>query len=72
MTAVDIAEFDEADAVAAASAKAALAAQGRMIGPYDLMIAGQALARGWTLVTSNAREFARVDGLTVEDWRAPA
>jgi tRNA(fMet)-specific endonuclease VapC len=72
MTAVDIAEFGEADAVAAASAKAALAAQGRMIGPYDLMIAGQALARGWALVTSNAREFARVDGLTVEDWRAPA
>ncbi|HLI67079.1 MAG TPA: PIN domain-containing protein [Caulobacteraceae bacterium] len=72
MSVVEIAAFDESDAVAAATIKAALAAAGRMIGPYDLLIAGQALARGWTLVTSNAREFARVEGLAVEDWRAEA
>jgi tRNA(fMet)-specific endonuclease VapC len=72
MTSVEIADFNEDDAVSAAAIKAALAAQGRMIGPYDLMIAGQAMARGWTIVTSNAREFACVEGLAVEDWRLPA
>jgi tRNA(fMet)-specific endonuclease VapC len=69
---VEIADLNEDDAVAAASVKAKLAAQGQLIGPYDLLIAGQALARGWTLVTSHAREFTRMAGLTVEDWRAPA
>ena len=67
---VEIADLNEDDAVAAAAVKARLAAQGEPIGPYDLLIAGQALARGWTLVTSNAREFERVAGLTIEDWRA--
>jgi tRNA(fMet)-specific endonuclease VapC len=33
-----------------------------------VLIAGPAVARGLTLVTHNARELARVDGLTVEDW----
>ena len=69
---VEIADFNEDDAVVAASIKIDLAARGQPIGPYDLLIAGQAVSRGWTLVTSNAREFARVDGLAVEDWRAPA
>lgn len=72
MTAVEVADFNEDDAVSAAAIKAGLTAQGRMIGPYDLMIAGQAMSRGWTLVTSNAREFARVEGIIIEDWRAPA
>lgn len=39
------------------------------IGPYDLMLAAQALRLGATLVTNNTREFARVPGLTVEDWQ---
>ncbi len=38
------------------------------IGPYDTLIAGQAVARGLTLVTANTREFARVPGLVWEDW----
>ena len=38
------------------------------IGPYDLLIAGQARARGLTLVTANSREFLRVKGLGCEDW----
>ena len=33
------------------------------------MIAGTALAKGLILVTSNTREFCRVDGLQLEDWR---
>ncbi|MXW73934.1 MAG: type II toxin-antitoxin system VapC family toxin, partial [Chromatiales bacterium] len=40
----------------------------RPIGPYDLLIAGQARARNLVLVTANSREFQRVKGLECEDW----
>lgn len=42
----------------------------RPIGPYDVLIAGQATARSLTLITHNVSEFARVTGLDVEDWQA--
>jgi tRNA(fMet)-specific endonuclease VapC len=41
---------------------------GASIGPYDLMIAAQALRAGATLVTANVSEFARVTGLPWDDW----
>jgi len=40
------------------------------IGPNDLWIAAHALADGRVVVTGNVREFQRVEGLDVEDWRA--
>jgi tRNA(fMet)-specific endonuclease VapC len=49
-----------------------LATTGEMIGAHDLWLAAAALAHGLTLVTSNAREFARVPALEVEDWSVPA
>lgn len=58
----------ENDVMVAARVRAALKRRGQPIGPYDLLIAGQALARGWTLVTSNVSEFERIDGLNVENW----
>ena len=61
--------FTSADAAAAALARAALRRSGRPIGPYDVLLAGCALSRGLVLVTANTDEFARVDGLVVEDWR---
>ena len=66
----EIVAFDTEDARAAGALRAALAAAGTPIGPYDALIAGQALARGLTLITHNAREFERVEGLLVEDWEA--
>jgi tRNA(fMet)-specific endonuclease VapC len=60
--------LDRADAEMAGRLRAELAMRGAMIGAYDLLIAGQARVRGWTLVTANTREFERVDGLTLEDW----
>ena len=60
--------FDTEDARASGRVRAALAASGRPIGAYDVLIAGQALARELTLVTHNTREFGRVEGLRVEDW----
>ena len=60
--------FGEQDASAAAKIRASLERQKQPIGPYDTLIAGQAVARGLTLVTANVREFARVEGLRWEDW----
>lgn len=60
--------FSEEDARHAALVRAALLRAGRPIGPYDMLIAGQAVARGLVLVTHNVGEFGRVQGLRVEDW----
>ena len=60
--------FDEDDARAAGAVRAELEAVGQPIGAYDVLLAGQARRCGATLVTSNAKEFARVRGLKWEDW----
>jgi len=39
------------------------------IGPYDALLAGQALAIGATFVTHNINEFSRVPGLACENWQ---
>jgi tRNA(fMet)-specific endonuclease VapC len=49
--------------------RAALELSGLKIGALDTFIAAQALSLGATLVTSNVREFSRVSGLQIEDWR---
>jgi tRNA(fMet)-specific endonuclease VapC len=41
---------------------------GQPIGGNDLLIAAQAVALQCTIVTDNEREFARIDGLPVENW----
>ena len=41
---------------------------GRPIGGNDLLIAAQAVALGYTVITDNETEFARVDGLRRENW----
>jgi tRNA(fMet)-specific endonuclease VapC len=61
-------EFDRNDAFVAGEVRATLAVKGTPIGPYDALIAGQAKARGLTLVTNNMGEFQRVEGLSIDDW----
>jgi tRNA(fMet)-specific endonuclease VapC len=41
---------------------------GRPIGGNDLLLAAQAITLGYTLVTDNEREFARIEGLSRENW----
>jgi len=60
--------FDEQDAAHAGKLRAMLAAKGTPIGPYDLLIAGQALRHDAILATANLREFKRVPGLKCENW----
>lgn len=69
LDAVAVLPYEAADARATAALRAALQRKGRPIGPYDALIAGCALARGLVLVTSNEREFSRVSGLRIENWR---
>jgi tRNA(fMet)-specific endonuclease VapC len=67
---IEVLDFDPAAAAAYGTLRARLERAGRVIGPYDLMIAAHAISRNMTLVTNNRREFDRVDGLLVEDWSA--
>ena len=61
-------DLDLEDARTSGEIRAALASQGTPIGPYDVLIAGQARARNLTLVSNNLSEFRRVEGLKLEDW----
>lgn len=60
--------FDEAACRAYADLRTALEARGQPIGGNDMLIAAQALALGCIMVTANTDEFARIDGLKVENW----
>lgn len=51
-----------------AEIRLALEGRGIPISPNDMLIAAHALSLGMTLVTDNVREFARVEGLSVENW----
>jgi len=60
------------DAVATGGLRAGLETLGRGVGAYDTMIAGQALARRWIVVTADVADFARFEGLHIIDWSDPA
>ncbi|GLI95520.1 MULTISPECIES: type II toxin-antitoxin system VapC family toxin [Methylocystis] len=48
--------------------RAELERKGSPIGGNDMLIAAHALAIEATMVTANVAEFARVDGLNVQNW----
>ena len=64
----EIIPFDQEAAQQHGIIRQQLERKGERIGPIDLMIAAQALSADLTLVTNNAGEFNRVEGLRVEDW----
>lgn len=65
---LDVLPFDDDAAAHAGDIRVVLTRQGRMIGSYDLLIAGHARSRGLVVVTGNLDEFERVEGLRCEDW----
>jgi tRNA(fMet)-specific endonuclease VapC len=65
---VEIADWSFADGLAAAQIRRGLRRRGASIGEHDLLIAGQAVNRGWSVVSGNLREFLRIDTLEVLDW----
>ena len=60
--------FDDRCAEEAGLIRADLAAQGKPIGPNDVLIAATARAYDAVLITHNTGEFSRVTGLRLEDW----
>lgn len=62
--------FDENAAFHAAEIRADLTRKGKLIGPYDLLIAGHARSLGLKVITGNLNEFTRVESLLCEDWLA--
>lgn len=65
---LSIIPFDAEDALVYGRVRALLEAQGQPIGAIDTLLAAQALRHTFTLVTNNVREFARIPGLSIEDW----
>jgi len=66
---LEVLPFDREDARAAAEVRARLRTDGRPIGDFDALLAGVAIARDLIFVTANVREFERVRGLEVVNWR---
>jgi tRNA(fMet)-specific endonuclease VapC len=60
--------FSDKSAILFGEIRAYLQKRGTPIGPYDTQIAAIALEHDFILVTHNTKEFARVEGLKIEDW----
>lgn len=65
---IPVLEFDLEDARHSGDIRAYFKREGTPIGPYDVLIAGQARARKCVLITRNMKEFQRVPGLTAKGW----
>jgi len=65
---VNILPFGHEEVKVAAAIRVDLENRGKPIGPYDVLIAGTALANKGVLVTHNTSEFERIEGLQLEDW----
>jgi len=48
--------------------RAYLEKEGRIIGPYDMQIAAQAMTKNLIVITNNCNEFVRIPWIKVEDW----
>src|SRR5262249_16825450 len=66
--ALEVLPFERPADAAYGLLRAQLEQVGRPIGANDLLIAAQALALGYTVVTDNEKEFARVKDLPVKNW----
>ncbi len=66
---VQIIDFSPTEAKVAAKIRSDLKQAGTPIGYYDLLIAATAKVHSLTVVTSNTKEFSRVSGLELENWR---
>jgi tRNA(fMet)-specific endonuclease VapC len=65
---LQIADYDAEAAMLYGEIRATLEAQGKPIGPLDMLIAAHAMSLRAVLVTNNEKEFKRVGKLKVENW----
>jgi len=66
----EVLDFDTNDAEKFGILRSQLKCEGAMIGPYDMLIAAQALSKNLILVTNNRNEFKRIKHIKIEDWHA--
>lgn len=64
-----IIDFDDSDAETYGKIRAYLKTRGIIIGPYNMLIAAQAITKDLVLVTNNTDEFTRIPDLKLEDWK---
>ncbi|MGH7727176.1 MAG: type II toxin-antitoxin system VapC family toxin [Vulcanimicrobiaceae bacterium] len=65
---LDVLPFESPADVAYGLIRTRLEQSGNTIGGNDLLIAAQAVALRYTIVTDNEREFGRIAGLPLENW----
>jgi tRNA(fMet)-specific endonuclease VapC len=65
---LNIVPFDNSASMIAASIRNRLEKKGEMIGPYDILIASQAIAKDLVLITNNEKEFKRIKEIKIENW----
>lgn len=65
---LDVLPYTDKAAAHYGNIRANLERKGTPIGVNDLHIAGHARSEGLVLVSNNLREFARIDGLRLENW----
>ncbi|MFQ5775412.1 MAG: type II toxin-antitoxin system VapC family toxin [Kiloniellaceae bacterium] len=66
--ALEVLPFEAPADIAYGLLRARLEQAGQPIGGNDLLIAAQVSALGYTIVTDNERDFARINGLPRENW----
>ena len=67
---LEVLSYENAAAAHYGDIRADLERKGTVIGVNDLHIAAHARSEGFILVSNNIREFARVEGLRLENWIA--
>jgi tRNA(fMet)-specific endonuclease VapC len=65
---LDILPFESPSDITYGLLRVRLEKAGRPIGGNDLLIAAQAMALGYTLVSDNQREFSHIKGLSCDNW----
>lgn len=68
--AIEVLPFEEPADRVYGVLRAGLEQKGQPIGGNDLLIAAHAISLGFTLVTANEREFAKIGDLHCENWLA--
>lgn len=66
---IQIVPLSESCAREAAIIRSDLKTSGQLIGPYDMLIAGTAIAHSLIVVTSNIGEFKRILKISIKNWR---
>jgi tRNA(fMet)-specific endonuclease VapC len=69
VTSLQVLPFDSACARIATRLNAGLLNQGTPVSITDVLIAATGIRHQRTVVTNNTKDFRRIEGVTLEDWR---